>query len=289
MKNALTDQVVLITGASMGIGEAVALKAAEQGAKLILAARREGVLQTVKEIVSKRGAEAIVVPTDVADPDQITTLVQTALDQFGRVDILVNNAGYGQWGPVEEVPDAAVRRQFEVNVFGLLNLTRSLIPVMRQQGSGRIINISSVVGQISMPFSGIYSASKHAVEAVSDALRVEVAPFGINVILIEPGPVATEFFQVAKDKASELLSPESPYQIFAEKLEDMTTSMASTAWSPERVSETILKAMTDSHPADRYTAFTGGKVALGLMRLTPAGLMDQFWSRWLGMENTSKA
>jgi short-subunit dehydrogenase involved in D-alanine esterification of teichoic acids len=165
----LANQVVLITGASAGIGEAVALEAAKRGARLVLAARREGLLRNVKDLVESRGAEALVVPTDMADTAQVEALAQKALDHFGRVDILVNNAGYGQMGPVEEVDVAAMRRQFEVNVFGLHALTRALLPQMRERGSGRILNLSSVAGQLSMPFSGVYSATKFAVEALSDA------------------------------------------------------------------------------------------------------------------------
>jgi Short-chain dehydrogenases of various substrate specificities len=280
----LANQVVLITGASAGIGEAVALEAAKRGARLVLAARREGLLRNVKDLVESRGAEALVVPTDMADTAQVEALAQKALDHFGRVDILVNNAGYGQMGPVEEVDVAAMRRQFEVNVFGLHALTRALLPQMRERGSGRILNLSSVAGQMSMPFSGVYSATKFAVEALSDALRVEVAPFGIKVIVIEPGPVATEFGRVAEETFAAVVNPNGPYKAILDKAAELASSFHKMAWPVEKVVEPILRAMTDPHPSDRYTAFTGGKLALGLMRLLPAALADQMWRRVYGLD-----
>lgn len=224
------------------------------------------------------------VPTDMADTAQVEALAQKALDHFGRVDILVNNAGYGQMGPVEEVDVAAMRRQFEVNVFGLHALTRALLPQMRERGSGRILNLSSVAGQMSMPFSGVYSATKFAVEALSDALRVEVAPFGIKVILIEPGPVATEFGRVAEETFAAVVNPNGPYKAILDKTADLASSFSKMAWPVEKVVEPILRAMTDPHPSDRYTAFTGGKVALGLMRLMPAALADSMWRRVYGLD-----
>jgi short-subunit dehydrogenase len=285
MSKLLSDQVVLVTGASAGIGEVVALKAADQGAKLILAARREGVLQTLKDLITQKGGEALVVAVDMADPDQVRALAQKTLDHFGRVDILVNNAGYSQAGPIEEVPEEAVRHQFEVNVFGLLTLTRSLIPEMRQRGSGRIINLSSVSGQISMPFSGIYNASKFAVEALSDALRVEVAPFGIQVIVIEPGPVKTDFFRTMQETATANMSPAGPYRAVWENMQEIMGSFKGLAWPVEKVADRILQAMTDAKPSSRYTAFTGGKVGLGLMQIMPAALGDWMWKRIYGLEH----
>lgn len=289
MANPLTDKVVLITGASAGIGEGVAIQAAEQGAKLVLSSRREGVLQNVKDLILKQGTEAVIVPADMAKTEEVKALAQTALDHFGRVDILVNNAGYGQMGPVEEVDEASVRHQFEVNLFGLLTLTRALLPQMRDRGQGRIINVSSVAGQVSMPFSGIYNASKHALEAISDALRVEVAPFGVKVIVIEPGPVSTDFFRVARETAMAVTTPMGPYRNTLDAMEDMASSITNTAWTPEQVATQILKAMTDAKPAPRYTAFRGGKLGLGLLRVMPTALADRLWVRMFGLDQANRA
>ncbi|MEO0354656.1 MAG: SDR family oxidoreductase, partial [Cyanobacteria bacterium P01_A01_bin.3] len=197
----LAGKVVLVTGASSGIGKALALDVASRGANVVVAARREQKLQAVVDDIVEKGGEAIAIPTDMADTQQVEALAQKALDSCGRVDVLVNNAGYGQMGPIESIGDDAVRQQFDVNVFGLLALTRALVPQMREVGAGRIVNLSSVAGKVAMPFTGIYNASKFAVEAISDALRVELAPFNIRVIVVEPGPVNTEFFEVAEREA----------------------------------------------------------------------------------------
>ncbi|MEN9205286.1 MAG: SDR family oxidoreductase [Thermostichales cyanobacterium SZTDM-1c_bins_54] len=276
---ALADRVVVITGASSGIGEAVAMRAAVPGATLVLAARREGVLRTIQEVLTHRGAKVLVLPTDMGDPAQVQRLADQVLEQCGRVDILVNNAGYGQMGPLELLPLEAMQRQFQVNVFGLVQLTQALIPGMRAQGRGRIVNISSIVGQIGMPFNGIYSASKHALEAISDALRVELAPFGIQVVVVEPGPVQTEFFTVADAQMKSYLPDQHPYQAILKQDEDSTGSLKKNAWTADQVAEVVLRAMTDPRPAPRYTAFSGGKAMLGLMKLAPAPWLDQVWAR----------
>lgn len=279
VESALADRVILITGASAGIGEAVAMAAAVPGATLVLAARREGILRTIQEVLTHRGCRVLVIPTDMGDPEQVQRLAEQVLDTCGRVDILVNNAGYGQMGPLEILPLEAIQRQFQVNVFGVVQLTQALIPAMRAQKYGRIINISSVVGHISMPFNGIYSASKHALEALSDALRVELAPFGIQVVVVEPGPVATEFFAVAQAQMQTVLPEQHPYGAVIKQDSESTGSLSKNAWRAEQVAAVILRAMTDPRPAPRYTAFQGGKSMLALMKVTPAAWMDKFWCR----------
>ncbi len=284
MSKSLENKVILITGATSGIGEAIARQAATHKAKLVLAARREGILETLKDIVEKQGSQALIVPTNMANTDEVKALADHALSHFGPVDILVNNAGFGQMGPVEEIAEDAVRYQFDVNVFGLLTLTQALLPSMRQRRQGRIINISSVAGQISMPFSGIYNATKHALEALSDSLRVEVAPFGLHVSVIEPGPVDTEFFQVAKEKTAAVVNPEGPYKVVLDSMESMAGSVSGIAWTSEQVAEVVLQAMTDKDPAARYTAFTGGKLGLSLMRALPSALADKMWVKMFGLD-----
>ena len=286
MPNSLENKVVLVTGASSGIGRAVALKVAQQQGNVILAARRETALNAVADEIRALGGTALVVPTDMAVTTQVEALAEKAIAHFDRVDILVNNAGYGQMGPIESVGDAAVRQQFDVNVFGLLTLTRALIPSMRQARSGRIINLSSVAGKVALPFMGIYNASKFAVEAITDALRMELAPFGIEAIVIEPGPVETEFFDVAEREASKEVDAEaSPYSAVMETMgESLSDSSTNLAWSVDRAADRILQAMTDRHPSDRYTAFTGGKLALGLLTSLPASVTDALVSRAFGLD-----
>lgn len=197
MPESLSEQVVLITGASDGIGAALAQLLAQRflGVQLVLAARSVEKLEAIAALCRKAGAEVLAVPTDLEKIEQVEALAQTAIAKFGRVDALVNNAGYGQMGPVELIPTIAAQRQFQVNILGPLALIRALVPIMRDQGGGRIINISSLGGRMAFPFGGLYSASKFALEGLSDALRMELSPFNIKVSVIEPGPVNTNFYR----------------------------------------------------------------------------------------------
>ncbi len=246
---------------------------------MVLAARREGVLQTIARLVESKGGKALVVPTDMSQSEQVANLAETVLSTWGQVDVLVNNAGYGQMGPIELVDDGAVRRQFDVNVFGVLDLTRRLIPAMRARKSGRIINISSVAGKVSLPFMGIYNASKHALEAISDSLRLELAPFGIKVVVIEPGPVATDFFYAAETATQAVLvgKADNPYQTSLESMGE-TLSGGAIAWTAERIASVVLTAMTTNQPRDRYVAASGGALGLGLLQAMPTAWSDKFLS-----------
>ena len=289
----LAGQVVLITGASAGIGAGLAKVLANRyiGIRLVLAARNVEKLAHVAEQCSKAGADVLTVPTDMAQVEQVQALAKTALDRFGRVDILVNNAGYGQMGPIELIPPAATQRQMQVNVLGAIALIQSLIPAMRDQGGGRIINISSLAGKIAFPFGGLYSASKFALEAVSDALRRELAPFNIRVSVIEPGPVSTEFFDVVDQEVNRTIKdPEhSPYRIAFKKLEDLEKQTSSRAWTSEQVATVILRAMTAQNPRPRYVAATSGDLLLFMMtKVLPTSLVDKFWQRFYGIDLVAK-
>ncbi|GET39551.1 SDR family NAD(P)-dependent oxidoreductase [Microseira wollei] len=290
---ALSEQVVLITGASTGIGAALAQVLAQRflGIRLVLAARNSEKLEAVATYCSKAGAEVLVVPTDMSKVEQVEALASIALEGFGRVDALVNNAGYGQMGPIELVPAEAARRQFEVNVLGPLALSRALIPVMRNSGGGRIINISSIGGRVAFPFGGLYSASKFALESLSDALRMELEPFNIKVSLIEPGPVSTDFFDVAAQGVEQAVTnPENtPYRAAFENLKGLQDKTSSRAWTSERVAEVIVRSLTDTNPKPRYTAATGGKILLFLMtKVLPTKVVDRFWQRFYGIDLVAK-
>jgi short-subunit dehydrogenase len=284
----LSEQVVLITGASTGIGAALAqiLAAQFNGIRLVLAARDADKLEKVASHCQQLGAAVLVVPTDLEKIDQIEALAQTAIAQFGRVDALVNNAGYGQMGPVELIPHQAAARQFQINVLAPLALIRTLVPLMRDRGGGRIINISSLGGRMAFPFGGLYSGSKFALEGLSDALRMELAPFNIKVSLVEPGPVSTDFFAAAAQAVeSTVATPErTPYRAAFEKLKDLEQHTSSRAWSAERVAGAIVKALTDSHPRPRYIAATGGNFLVFMMtKVLPTQIVDWFWQRFYGI------
>ncbi|WP_419421148.1 SDR family NAD(P)-dependent oxidoreductase [Legionella sp. D16C41] len=184
----MQPKVILITGCSSGIGYDSALALAKRGHKVIATCRKAPDLERLKA----QGLEAILL--DVNDSHSIEQAFKEVLAKTsGRLDILINNAGFGQAGALEDISREVLRAQFETNVFGLLEVTRAAIPIMRQQGSGRIINISSILGLISMRFRGAYNASKYAVEGLSDTLRLELAPSGIKVITVQPGPIESKF------------------------------------------------------------------------------------------------
>src|SRR5713226_1613636 len=192
----LDGKIVTVTGASAGIGEATARKLAREGATVVLAARRADRLEALKQEIESTGGRALTVAGDITDAQDRARLVEETLRVFGHIDALVNNAGYGQRGPIELVPLDAIRQNFETNFFSLIGLTQLVIPVMRKQRSGRIVNVSSVAGRIARPLSSVYDSTKHALEAVSDGLRGELAQFGIQVAIVEPGFITTEFSSV---------------------------------------------------------------------------------------------
>ncbi len=283
-QNKIAGQVIIITGASLGIGAATAKLLATQGARLVLAARS---VDKLEQLAAELKAESLVVPMDMTQGADLEDLVAKTLEHYGRVDGLVNNAGYGQYGPLELLTEEAIRRQFEVNVIGLLLLTQRVIPTMRVQGKGRIVNISSLSGLIALPFSGLYHASKFALEGLSDSLRMELAPFGIQVSLVEPGPVETKFFEVARDQSMPYL--EGPYKEASLKTQAQMDSFTREAWEPERVAPFILKALADENPRDRYQAFSGGSFLANALKFTPKTITDGIFRNLFGLDRLIKS
>ncbi|MGH7163732.1 MAG: SDR family NAD(P)-dependent oxidoreductase, partial [Planctomycetota bacterium] len=193
----------------------------------------------------------------------------------GRVDVLVNNAGYGELGPVETVPEAEARRQMETNFFAPAALIRAVLPSMRAARSGTIVNVSSIAGRFGYPLAGWYCASKHALEALSDSLRLEMRPFGVSVVLVEPGPVRTEFFDIARDRARPQLDDEgSPYRAFFRHTDDTERRFLRQACGPEDVARVIVKALLARRPRDRYAVTVMAKASLLARALLPRRLFD---------------
>jgi NADP-dependent 3-hydroxy acid dehydrogenase YdfG len=188
----LSNQVVAVTGASSGIGEATALACARAGAAVALAARRADRIDALAARISQDGGRAIAVPTDVGDEAQAREFVQRAHAELGHLDVLVNNAGVMLLGPIENAPTEEWRRMIHANLFGVLYCTHAALPLMREQGSGHIVNVSSVAGRIARAGSGVYNLTKWGVGAFSESLRQEAVPMGVRVTIIEPGAVATE-------------------------------------------------------------------------------------------------
>ncbi|HKF41689.1 MAG TPA: SDR family oxidoreductase [Thermoanaerobaculia bacterium] len=254
---------VLITGCSSGIGRATALEAASRGHRVYATARDRAGLE---ELAGLSGLGAL--PLDVTDLESIRQAVEVASARTGRIDALVNNAGYAQYGAAEDVTPEEWRRQFDVNFFGAIEVTRAVLPAMRKARGGTIVNVSSVAGKISIPFSAPYCSSKHALEGFSDALRVEVAPFGIRVVVVEPGPVSTRYMDRARAGVARMLSAPGPYSAFYANAERaMETDFQAGSLPPEAVARVIVNAIESPRPKTRYRVGSMAKLFLPLRRL----------------------
>ncbi len=263
------SKIILITGASSGIGYTTALDLARQGHRVYGAARRLELMEPL------RREGVIPIRMDVTDEASMREGVQSLLDAEGRIDVLVNNAGYGYFGPVETVPLADARRQLEVNVFGLATLCRMVIPVMRKQGSGRIVLTSSIAGKMVLYFGGWYHVSKYAVEALGDALRMELRPFGIDVSLIEPGGIRTDWGIIAARHLAESAAG-TPYE--QEALRESATMHKGYSGrflsSPRVVSRAICRAVNSRRPRARYRIGRFSHLGVFLHHLLPARWWD---------------
>jgi len=270
----LDGQVVIVTGASAGIGEAAARRLTDEGAIVVMSARRPDRLDAVRQQIESNGGRTLALVADVTTPEDRERLVQETMREFGRIDGLVNNAGYGQRGPIELVPIEAIRQNFETNVFSLVALTQLVIPIMRKQGSGRIVNISSVAGRIARPMSSVYDATKHALEALSDGLRGELAQFGIKVVIIEPGFIATEFTGLADETAREMINNAGPYKESFEKTFGAIQRLRKMAGKPQDIAEVIFRALSVKYPKARYAAPGHARFVIAAKRALPARLFD---------------
>src|SRR5690554_4016686 len=269
-RNPTVEQgVALVTGASSGIGEATARKLAALGYTVYAAARRVERM----EALSDDGIR--VLPLDVTDEESMSDCIETILDETGRIDVLVNNAGYGSYGALEDVPLDEARRQFEVNVFGLARMTQLVLPAMRAQASGTIVNISSIGGKIYAPLGSWYHATKFAVEGLSDSLRLELKPFGINVVIIEPGAIRTEWNSISRDSLM-AVSGDTAYGTLAARVRAALAEAdaAGSGSSPWVVAEAIGRAVKSRRPKIRYAVGSRARAAVFSRRLLPDRAMD---------------
>ena len=267
------SRTVLITGCSSGIGRASALRLARSGWTVYASARRP------ESIADLAQAGCRTLALDVTDEDSIRAAVEAVVADDGAVGVLINNAGYSQSGAIETVPMQAVRRQFETNVFGLVRLTQLVLPGMRAQRWGRIVNVGSMGGRLSFPGAGHYHATKYALEAISDALRFELRGFGIDVILLEPGLITTDFGDAASASMAELEdSAEDPYAQFNKSVAATTREayegpMRHLGGGPDRVAKVIERALTRRRPPSRITITPSAKLSIATRRL----LSDRAW------------
>lgn len=259
-------KIILITGASSGIGKATALHLLTKGYCVYGAAR------SIEKMADIEEAGGHILLLDILREDSIQNAVNLILTKEGRIDVLINNAGYGSYGALEDVPLEEARRQFEVNVFGLMRLSQMILPVMRNQKSGRIINIASVAGKIYMPIGGWYHATKHALEVLSDVLRMEVKEFGIDVVIIQPGAIHSEWPNIAVENALKY-SGNTVYSGLARIIgQGIANSYKGTFALPAHsIAEVIEKAIVAKKPKTRYAK---GKL-VGLMLFAKRFLPDR--------------
>ena len=270
----MSPRVALVTGASSGIGEEAACRLRRAGLEVYAVARR------VDRMVALEKDGVRVFRMDLTDEESMTSGIERIVGDVGRIDVLVNNAGYGSYGAVEDVPIDEARRQFEVNLFGLARLTQLVTPVMRHNGGGRIINVSSIGAVIYEPFGAWYHATKFAVEGFSDSLRVELRPFGIDVVIVRPAGIVTEWNTIARDGLRET-SRGGAYEQLADSAVRRLASVDNKLMSsgPRTVARTIVRAATASHPRSRYASGKGARVIPAVRRLLPDRVFDRVLSR----------
>jgi len=286
----MTTRVALVTGASSGIGERTALRLHEAGFEVYAVARRVERMQALAD------AGVHVFAMDVTDDASMTAGVQRIVDEQGRIDVLVNNAGYGSYGAVEDVALEEARRQFEVNVFGLARLTQLVTPHMRRIAEEplaqrcRIVNVSSVGGKFYEPLGAWYHATKFAVEGFSDSLRLELAPHGIDVVIIEPGPIRTEWNQISREALTET-SRGGAYEHQATKVRRVLerADRRPLGSPPDVVARKIVAAVQANTPRARYPVGRGAGTLLRARRLLPDAAFDYVVKATYGMRGRSRS
>ena len=275
------SKAVLITGCSTGIGRATAERLAAGGYTVYATARR---LESIEDLEAK-GCRTLAL--DVTDEGSMSAAVATVEEAEGAVGALVNNAGYSQSGAVESIKLDEIRAQFETNVFGLIRMSQLVLPKMREQGSGRIVNVSSMGGKATFPGGGIYHATKYAVEAISDAMRFELKGFGVNVVLIEPGLIKTEFAAAAVGALNTGTTDEEhgPYAHFNQAVAASTVGAyhgpaAKLGGGPETVAKAIEKAIGSRRPKARYPVTASARIVMGQRAL----FSDRMWDAFVGTQ-----
>lgn len=262
------NKVIIVTGASTGIGKEITLLLAKKGHKVYALARRIELMEEFK----KYGITPLKV--DITEKKQIQQAIEFILNEQKHIDILINNAGYGYYDALEIGSIEQAKALFEVNLFGLMEITAAVLPSMRSQHFGKIINISSVVGKVSFPFMGWYSASKHAVEGLSDALRIELAPFGITVSIIEPGRVQSEFSQIAFEKSN--IITDSPYKKYLQSFKKIVDTNPLPVDTPLSIANTVLHIINSKKPKTRYIPNIDGKIAIFFKKIFGDEFIDWF-------------
>jgi len=242
------ENVALITGCSSGIGLETAISLARGGHFTYATMRDVKKSEKLNKIVNDQGLPVKILELDVDDKESVDNAITQVMEEKGRIDTLVNNAGWGMWGTVENVSIEEFKQQFETNFFSIIRMIHKIAPVMRKQKSGNIVNVSSVAGRIGFPVSPAYISSKFALEGLSECLRFELGPFGINVIIIEPGVIKTNFF----DSMKMAEKSDSVYNEITSKVVSGVKMMAEMGTDPKEVANTIVKSINEKNPLPRY-------------------------------------
>ena len=244
------DKIALVTGSSSGIGFETSLALARNGFHTFATMRDLSKDEQIKHVIEKEDLDIEILELDVDSEESVNRAIKIISGKKGRIDVLVNNAGYGMWGTVEDVSIDEFKEQFETNFFSIIRLIQKVAPIMRKQSSGNIVNISSVAGRIGFPVSPAYISSKFALEGLSESLRFELMPFGINVIIIEPGVIKTNFFDSMK--LSEKSQQDSTYKEITDKVISGVKMMAEMGTHPKDVADVVIKTLGEEKPLPRY-------------------------------------
>jgi NAD(P)-dependent dehydrogenase (short-subunit alcohol dehydrogenase family) len=285
-KTTCACKTVLITGGTDGLGKAAALLLARRHYVVFAAGRSADKRAALERQAHEQHLALHTLEMDVCDQTSVQTAVQQVFEKGGGIDVLINNAGVGYMAAVEELQLCDFRRQFETNFFGLLQVTKAVLPHMRTRRSGRILMISSAAGLVSPPTYGAYSASKHAVEGLSNALRLEMYPFGVEVILIEPGYIATNFQPTAKELAERYVekAPHSPYaKVYAGTWAGSDRSRRKAKTTPEDCAGVMLEAIEAHAPKARYPVTALAKQLSFARRILPDTLLDSLMRKRFGI------
>ena len=268
--SANTPKVILITGTAYGIGRSTAEYLLDKGHIVF------GGDILVEENLYLNDIGGIALEMDVTNQEHIDKAVQQIINEHGRIDVLVNNAGLGVYGAIEEVTMEDAYYQYDVNLFGLARVTKSVLPHMRKQKSGTIINISSVLGETYGPLAGWYLSSKHALEGWSDALRVELKEFDINVVIVQPGAINTNFFNVSRSYLDKYKQDSNYTHLYGEPVADSENSVLSNQSEPIVIAKVINKAINAKNPKTRYSAGAYSKLGIFLRRIMTDKMFDRF-------------
>lgn len=273
---------ILITGATAGIGRVTALRLAAAGHEVFAAGRRKDALESLE---AESGKKITGIPLDVTETSSVAAAaarVDEITDGYG-LDVLVNNAGYGQGGPLELISDEELRAQYDTNVFGLMAVTRAFVPRMRARGRGRIINVGSVAGSLALPFLGAYASTKHAVQGLSEGLRRELRPFGVDVVVIRPGAIRTTFGRTEQVGLGKYATADSPYRADMKVFMKWHESLHPAAPDPVIVAKAIERAATISRPKPYYLMPSSTVAYVWLQKLLPTAWTDRILARAIGL------